>query len=225
MNEILQSRRDTDWFSELRSDEKGLKKERGDEIEVVYLRGLQRLAELAGIKRSNVVLSAVPGTKMPIFQAVYTAEFDDGTQWVGAADCNYQNTNETFRAYPTAVAESRAEARCLRKALGIRILSSEEIGLSESFGDLEADPNKPINDSIAKAIEKLCDSRGVDPIQVIEEVVPDQERALKISELKHLTLQEGQAAMSYLNGLPVKEKSTRASRKKELEEKLNESTS
>lgn len=224
MSEATKPRRGTDWYAELESSEKGVKRDGGDELEVVYLRGLQRLAEEAGIRRSGVVLSYAPGSKMPIVQAVYTAEFDDGTEWVGAADCNFNNTDGRFRNYPTAVAESRAEARCLRKALGIRVLSSEEVGLNESFGELEADPSKPIGDSIVRAIESLCDTRGVQLIQVVEQVVQDQERALKISELKHLTVEEGQAAMAWLNALPVKAKggSKRNARKKELEEKLKD---
>jgi hypothetical protein len=164
---------------------------------------------------------------MPIVQAVYTATFDDGTQWVGAADCNINNTDAKFRNYPTAVAESRAEARCLRKALSIRILSSEEVGMSEPFSELQASPTGGIDDAVIEAITSLCDSRNVDQATAIEAVVKPN-RAAQIFELKHLTSAEGQRIMAWLNEQSVSKKvnkktaaEQREDRKKELQEELS----
>lgn len=207
-------RRGTDWDSKLTKDERG----RMQGKDVVYLRGLRRLAELAGITVSQCVV-LTPDPKL--VQAVYSVSFDDGTTWVGTGDCNTKNTPEPFVNYPTAVAESRAEARALKKALGIYLLAAEEIG----FESLEAAPTKSIDASIVKAIETLCGSKGIDPVEVVEAVVTDKDRAMNISELGHLTSAEGQAAMAWLNEQSARKAkptaaSARADRKKELEGKL-----
>ena len=140
-------------------------------------------------------------------------------EFVGTADCNSKNVSGKFASYPTAVAESRAEARCLRKALGIRMLSSEEIGFREGAGAIEASPKGKVGSSVVKAIEKLCTERGVDAVQVLEKVV-DGDRASTIFELSELTTAEGQSAMAWLNEQkPVSTKSKRDARKAELEAK------
>lgn len=209
----MSTRRGIDWESKLKSDEMGERKENGKSMQVVLLRGLQRLAEEAGILKSSCqILSPSP----VLIQCIYSAEFDDGTTWVGTADCGPSNTKAPYLNYPTAVAESRAEARCLRKALGIRILSAEEISMDVGLG-LEASPDKQIESSVITAIERLCDERGVEKIDLLNKIITDKGRVNAIYELKQLTTAEGGAAMSYLNSLPpVKKTSKRDARKAEL---------
>lgn len=43
-----------------------------------------------------------------------------------SADADKDNTDEVFDQFPSTIAESRAEARCLRKALGLKVISKEE---------------------------------------------------------------------------------------------------
>jgi len=209
---MTKSRRETDWEKELAADEIASRKQDGKVIQVVLLRGLQRLSEEAGITGSRCQIFT-PSPKL--IQCIYTTSFDDGTEWDGAADCGPANCQEPFINYPTAIAESRAEARSLRKALGIRMLSAEEIAFADS--NLDASPDKPVESSVVAAIERLCDERGVEKVDVINKVVEDKSRANSIFELKQLTTAEGSAAMSYLNGLPPKKKtSRRTARKQEL---------
>jgi hypothetical protein len=210
---MTNTRRGIDWEAKLNSNEVGERKERGKTMQVVLLRGLQRLAEEAGIVRSRCQLF----TPSPnLIQCVYTTEYSDGTSWDGAADCSSHNTTEPFLSYPTAVAESRAEARSIRKALGIRMLSAEELSLDAGLG-LEASPSKGIDSSVVTAIERLCEERGVDKVDLINKIVSDKARANSIFEFKQLTTAEGGSAMSYLNGLPpVKKASKRSERKTEL---------
>lgn len=212
------SRRDTNWESELMADETGQRSERGKSMQVVLLRGLQRLAEEAGIVRSGCqILTPSPN----LVQCIYTTEFSDGTVWVGTADCSSANTQEPYLSYPTAVAESRAEARSLRKALRIRMLSAEELSLDAGLG-LEASPTKQIESSIVTAIERLCEERGVEKVDLLHKIIADKARVNSIYELKQLTTAEGGAAMSYLNSLPpVKKTSKRDARKIELKAELN----
>jgi hypothetical protein len=207
-------RRGTNWDALLEKEERGRIKGK----DVVYLRGLRRLAEKAGILSSTCVIMT-PDPKL--VQAVYHATFDDGTTWVGTGDCSPKNSEEPYVNFPTSIAESRAEARCLKKALGISTLAAEEIG----FESLEASPSKSVDQSIIKAIESLCASKSIDAIEAIEAVVTDKDRAIKISELNQLTAAEGQAAMAWLNEQSARKPkptaaSTRADRKKELEGKL-----
>jgi len=224
MTEKKQTRRGTDWETQLKDDEKGVDRQSGKPV--VYLRGLQRLAEEADIVTSSCSL-LTPSPKL--VQAVYQTTFSDGTTWVGTADCGPANTKAPFLNYPTSVAESRAEARCLRKALGIRTLSFEEIGMQEPFSEIAAKPDASVSDQVVASIVSLCETRGVEQADLIEQIVTS-DRAAHIFELKHLTSDEGQRAMAWLNDQPVakaKKKTVaqqRADRKKELKDK-HESTS
>jgi hypothetical protein len=215
----------TNWEEQFQSSEVGTRKEDNREMKVVYLRGLQRLAQEAGIVRSECSFKFISqndtGT-IGIMQAVYVAEFSDGTSWTGAADCNSFNTSDKFMRYPTAVAESRAEARCLRKALNIGILSSEEIGFVDggAIEQIAASSNKQIDSQVVKAIEKLCETRSVTTAEVLESVL-SKERNSSIFELSELTVEEGQKAMSWLNEQKAKTvkltaAQERDARKKEL---------
>jgi len=216
----------TDWEAELIAGETVERSEGRDKFRVVLLAGLQRLAREAGIVGQNCVIQT-PGETM--VQAIFTSRFivhnDDNTHhvvdFVGTADCNKNNTSGKFASYPTAVAESRAEARCLRKALGIRMLSSEEVGFREGFSEIEASPTGKADTQLVKAIQTLCDSRKIDIVQVLEEVI-EGDRASTIFELSELTTEEAQRAMSWLNGQkPHKKEMTaqekRDARKKELQ--------
>jgi hypothetical protein len=210
---MSKSRRGTNWEAELRADEMGTRNEHGKSIQVVLLKGLQRLAEEAEILSGSCqLLTPSPN----LVQCIYTTKFSDGTSWDGAADCSSSNTKEPFLSYPTSVAESRAEARSLKKALGIRMLAAEELNMDAGLG-LEASPSKQIESSVITAIERLCEERGVDKVDLLSKIIADKSRANSIFELKQLTTAEGGAAMSYLNGLPpVKRASKRDARKDEL---------
>jgi hypothetical protein len=227
----------TNWEEQFQPSEVGTRKEENREVKVVYLRGLQRLAQEAGIVRSECAFKFIPkgdtGT-IGIMQAVYIAEFSDGTTWTGAADCNTANTSDKFMRYPTAVAESRAEARCLRKALNIGILSSEEIGFVDggAIEQIAASSGKQIDSQVVKAIESLCESRNMATAEVLEAVLT-KDRNSSVFELGELTVEEGQKAMAWLNEQkPAKAKATkltaaeeREARKKELQAQASKENS
>lgn len=217
----------TDWESLLLPQEVSTKREDNREIKIVYLRGLQRLAHLAGLRSSDCYfryISAQESGTVNVMQAVYNTEFDDGTKWVGAADCSSSNTDGKFLKFPTAIAESRAEARCLRKALNIGMLSSEEIGFVEGVEQIETSPTKAIDSQVVKAIEKLCESRNVSVADMLDAIL-SKDRNGSIFELNELTVEEGQKAMAWLNeqkpAAPAKKKVSaaeeREARKKELQ--------
>lgn len=224
----MNTRLGINWEEKLQSGETATRKEDGKELKVVLLKGLQRLAQEAGLCKSDCKFQFIPpsserGPSFGIMQCVYYAEFTDGTHWVGAADCNHLNTSGKFAHYPTAVAESRAEARCLRKALNIYMLSSEEVGFVEgaALEQIEASPKKPIDSQVIKAIEKLCETRSI-TIAILLESVLSEDRNSSIFELSELTVEEGQKSMAWLNdqkpAAPKKKSAAeeRADRKQEL---------
>jgi hypothetical protein len=98
---------------------------------------------VGGLRRvCEKVMGPIVGGKVVVFQSPCPA--NDYTAVVGyeievscfgeytrvfssAADSSKQNTDALFRQYPTAIAETRAEARALRKALKIDVVSAEEL--------------------------------------------------------------------------------------------------
>lgn len=220
---------ETDWEKELEEDEIITRHENGETLEVVPLAALQRLARKAGIIGQRCqILTPSQSMVQAIFTSVFRL-FDEAreeyisVEFVGTGDCNKNNTQGVFSNYPTSVAESRAEARSLRKALGIRILSSEEVGFREGVGSLEASPSAKASGSLIAAIEKLCETRGVDAVAALNAVLED-ERASQIYELSELKTNEAQAVMTWLNEQKPKaaSKSKRSARKAELEAKQGE---
>jgi len=207
----MQTRKNINWEEHLKEDEIIST----DGRKVVLLKGLQRLAEQAGLKTSDCQFSYIPVGKIGIVQCIYKTTFEDGTSWVGSADVNAGNTDDFFIKYPTAVAESRAEARCLRKALGIRMLAAEEIDINSGMHS-DVQPKQKIADSVVRAIQQLCETKEVEPIEVINEVVEDSVRANSIFEFSQLNAEEGQRAMAFLNEVKSKKSSDRETRKAEL---------
>ncbi len=223
---------ETDWEKELQDGDTVTRKEDGDRMEVVLLAGLQRLARLAGIVSQKCVIQTPAPTMV---QAIFTTEFavnkpderPSRVSFTGTADAivggSHANVKGIFAKYPTAIAESRAEARSLRKALGIKMLSSEEVGFREGAGALEASPTGKADTQLIAAIEKLCESRAIQPVAVLEAVL-DDDRSSTIFELTELTVDEAQRAMGWLNDQKPKKvtqtaKAKRDARKKELEGK------
>ena len=82
---------------------------------------------------------------------VFKIEFQDGTEFTEVGESYIDNTNNAVAMYPAAVASTRAEARALRKALGINRVSYDEI--------TNKDPNEIIRKS-TKTQEAKVDKDG-----------------------------------------------------------------
>ncbi len=95
--------------------------------------GLRRVAELLlGEITSSIttVVEAAGERNGNRATVVVNVTFEDGKTYSGAADSAPDNTDDVFRRYPTAIAETRAEGRALRKALKLRkVVSAEETSL------------------------------------------------------------------------------------------------
>lgn len=83
-----------------------------------------------------------------------------------AADSCNSNTDATYRQYPTAIAEARAEGRALRKALGLRkTVTAEEI--SNVASEDSTDSFGKIASQQVMAIDKLCKKLNIDVLKFI----------------------------------------------------------
>ncbi len=106
------------------------------------------------------------------------------------SDCGIFNTPEPYSLHPSATASSRSEARCLRKALQLNILSAEELSNStkkdtdmlgtfdnDRISDtqkvfiefkcrqLEIDMNKFISTNTDKPLNQICRTDAVELIK------------------------------------------------------------
>lgn len=164
--------------------------------ETIRLMGLQILARRAGIVESWPELISVQTDNGVVFQCIYHVRFSDGTRFAGAADSNRDNNNSyPFSTYPTAIAESRAEARAIRKALGITILATEEIGF--------ASKSRLVDKQQVSAINMLVERKGLNIRDVLDEVLTTA-RAACISSVDALSEEEGAKLIKHLNDFKPK---------------------
>jgi len=93
--------------------------------------GLRRVAELlfGNIMVSRPVKVFPPQDDNSVGRAtvIWEVVFENGSAFSDVADCWEGNTDDTFCAFNTATAATRAEGRALRKALRLRVVAAEEI--------------------------------------------------------------------------------------------------
>lgn len=95
--------------------------------------GLRRIAQqlISPIVEYRTLVKQIPNpTNNFTSTVVVEITFKDGQLWSGAADVSKLNCMEEYAKHPTATAESRAEGRALRKALGINVHTVDEVGIS-----------------------------------------------------------------------------------------------
>lgn len=193
------SRGQTDWMAVMREvlAEEYFYVPEGKTEEVIKLAGLQQLARLAGITRSYPVHQPFAAAgKDAVFICVYHLHFSDGTEWASSADSNPgSNSREPFKFYPASCAESRAEARAIRKALGITLYSAEEI----DFAGVNSVPSAStkIDPQVVATIERLVKTKGFSLADVLRATLA--ERAESIATLDQLSSKDGVVIMRYLN--------------------------
>ena len=78
-----------------------------------------------------------------IYEITFTKSDGSLVTYGDAADSFSGNTNSPFDAYPAAMASTRAEARALRKALGIKAVSAEEMSGQEAAKTYAESKKKP----------------------------------------------------------------------------------
>ncbi len=213
---------DTDWQAKL-TEEDILTDANGKQT--VPLKSLRRLSREAGIKSNKAQIQSIVINGNVLVQCIYTVEFLDSI-WVGTGESSKQNTDAPYSSYMTAMAESRAEARCLRKALGIELTATEEIS-----GFRAVRPAAKIDGGQITLINSFLLEHNLTPVDLFNEVLSKGRPEIVVS-IEDFTVAEASDAMRYLNGLrkkskkatkSVSTKDARAAKKAELEKKLAES--
>lgn len=163
------------------------------------------LAELRRLARMRGYISSRPEVvQVPIYdnhrQTTVSWEivWRDGTIDGAAADASWKTCNPGFRNYTVAIASNRAEARCIRSALGIATCSYEEIGPEDE------DLSGPSSDQQQGAIALLLGRNKIEAGQYEElfgdviatKLIAGGDKTISLSELTH---QEAVKMMSVLN--------------------------
>lgn len=185
-NEYVLSKFTPDEYVDVKVDD-GTKTIRG-----VKCDGLRRVAELvlgqivesgavdSGLnypdytinKSSDQVKLKNPPFAWVRYRVVFMDDFGKTTVWGGCADVNSNNTDAKFLPFAFATAETRAEARALRKALGIKILAAEELTTIDTAATVQSITNAdwadgPIEDVQKVMINRLCSKTKISPYKVI----------------------------------------------------------
>lgn len=195
MSETHKSRKDTDWFGELKEDE--VKQGKNGQV-YVPLHALRRLADEAGFLESRIDHHQIipmenPGSKNAfsyIAGIVYSVRFDDNTEWTGVADAHPFNCDDEVVPYLSSVAESRAEGRALRKALGIDCLTEDEVSLDASACRMK----DKVDSGQIKLIEKLMKSKEITLKEILKSC-----SSRDILTLAELSYEEARAACKFVN--------------------------
>lgn len=177
------------YFGDLKGDE--LLRKEGKEYP--RLKGLQRLAHQnrGGVKAvfSNIICTPAKGNKIASVTIQYV--FGDGTQFSGSADATDAAHDKPYNLHLVAVAESKAEARALRRAFNISVVSADEIG-SVDPAPIAGPDNGPIQDVQIKGIRKVGKLAGLNDTEILELIGTDK-------PLEELSEDEGRKLMKALN--------------------------
>ncbi len=121
--------------------------------------GLRRVArlllgKLIRSKPINTIVTDFSTTVM--YEVAFMDENSDILEFGGCADVNDSNCQGIYARYRAAVAETRAEGRALRKALGIRVVCAEEVNPELAV------PNEDIANATQLAVIKnLCNQMKI----------------------------------------------------------------
>lgn len=161
------------------------------------LKGLQRLAHQnrGGVVAVNSDIKNTPARDNPIASVTVQYAFKDGTVFTGSADATTKAHKEPYSLHLVAVAESKAEARALRRAFNISTVAAEEIGSAPVAGNDDG----PIEDVQIQGIRKVGKRKGLETDGLILNAIKSD-----AGDLTELTAQEGRDAMKALNKMRKK---------------------
>jgi hypothetical protein len=221
-----------DWYSKLKEDELF----NGPEGPAPRLCGLRRLArpfirsEQSHVNALVIVPKQIIKTlsnhngdgmlmstqevlsqhNFPMASVTFSITLNDGRVFSDSADAYYSNCND-LGLFPTAVASARAEARALRKVLGIRQHAAEEITDKDAGEELAPDDNGPIKPEQVKLIERmLTQQEGASLKDVLQNITTRE-----VFKVEELTISEARKALRTLNDM--KKKTSKKSKKEKQE--------
>jgi hypothetical protein len=155
--------------------------------EFAYFRGLYRVAdEQIGIIGNDTEVVQSPEKKNKWSATVRVKiKFKDGTYATAAADCRYTTAGEGFQNYTTALAETRAFARALRRKLQVGLCSFEEQYTPETHA---------ITDTQMNCIQKKFIDRALFGLEDVSKIVGKE-----VVDLKNLNGKEASTVIMQFN--------------------------
>ena len=146
-----------------------------------------------GIKRKATRPHGTPTTESDLLAVVEVEYFfADGLRWSAVADCSRKTANADFRNYTTALAETRASARALRNALGLEIVTQEEVTDVEDIIDKAA--REPALENQKAVIRKKFLDTGKSSLEDLSKIL-----GKKVLTLDQLTRGEATEILERLN--------------------------
>lgn len=144
----------------------------------------------------------------PMASVTFFVTLRDGRTFSDSADAYYPSIGggdgderNAVALHPTAVASARAEARCLRKVLGIKQHAAEELVDKDANEELAPDDDSPIKGSQAKLIDKILNQVDVTLKDLLERITTRE-----IYSVEELTVGEARKALRLLNDYKKKVK-------------------
>jgi len=141
----------------------------------------------------------------PMVSVTFTVKLVDSRVFSDSADAYFPSIGGdkavSIGLFPTAVASARAEARCLRKVLGIREHAAEELVDKDASEELAPNDDSPINKVQVKLIEKILQSIDISLGELLEDITTRE-----IFSIEELTTSEAKKALRLLNDRKKKNK-------------------
>lgn len=164
--------------------------------------GLRRISQLLlGPIISTRIIQLTPALDPSTYgraSVVYEIqiEFPDGVRvFQDCAGAYPGNVDQNYARYPEAIAATRAEARCLRKALRIQGPSSEEVCQTPAIVDIQVD--MPITDNISanqiSMIKNRSQTYNINVEKLIEKITGEK------NVLEKLKREQAQQICQFLN--------------------------
>lgn len=175
---------------------------------IVVPKEYKRTLETSNGEDDVMSKTEVVGTyNFPMASVTFNITLVDGRTFSDSADAFYSNC-EALALFPTAVASARAEARCLRKVLGIREHAAEEIVDKDPGEELAPDDDSPIKPEQTKLIEKILKQIDMSLKDLLEEITTRE-----VFSAEELTTGEARKALRLLNDHKKKKNRKKASKK------------
>ena len=111
----------------------------------------------------------------------------------GGLSCCNEDMSSPYGRHPAAVAESKAEGRALRKALGLNVIAAEEM---LSGGDTEAPAAKPTS-RITAALKSVIEVKAEKLNLVMKELI--EKFGLGTKDLGDFTMDDGRKLFVFIN--------------------------
>lgn len=154
------------------------------------INGLRRLTRkfVGPIISGNVTTREVPSpandfsATVEYFVTIMSANGE--VSFSSVADSNSTNTDAIFRRYPSAMAETRAEGRALRKALQLNVAAIEE--LSEVAND-DSPEFVAATKTDFLVLKKACENRNIDYPDLLKKHNINVEKRVSQSLIRGLT--------------------------------------